>query len=168
MSRVSLRLARGGVYLAYESARLRGSAPTTSRAFRLRVWPYPSLFSHRLLPPSRGRKRKRTSEDCLLLFCDSLPNLFLRLFYTLTQLLALIFGWASFGSSPGVGKGHKEQPSSPQQVLTLTDRTLAGVIATSNDQIMQFHDEKVHKIYGPTFSMAFPARNEALMRNRTF
>ena len=59
-------------------------------------------------------------------------------------------------------RGHKEQPSesSPQQVLTLTDRTFAGVIATSNDQIMQFHDEKVHKIYGPTFSMAFPARNE--------
>ena len=59
-----------------------------------------------------------------------------------------------------MGKEHKEQPSSPQQVPTLTDRTLAGVIAISNDQIMQFHEEKVHKIYGPTFSMAFPARNE--------
>jgi hypothetical protein len=61
-----------------------------------------------------------------------------------------------------VGKGHKEQPSSesPQQVPTLTDRTFAGVIATANDQVMQFHEEKVYRIYGPTFSMAFPARNE--------
>ena len=138
-------------------------------------WGFDPIFLVRNIVCCRHReevKSKRTSEDCLIssVVLLLLPNLFLRLFYTsssLTQLLALIFGWASFGSfkfswSPGVGKGNKEQPSSesPQQVPTLTDRTFAGVIATSNDQIMQFHEEKVYRIYGPTFSMAFPTRNE--------